>query len=744
MSQYHYPRINFSGDCIIDPATANNSWFLPLVIFDAIAVSHFLPPRIYLQDQYLNKGVTIEMVKQKLPPGCKIEEDTTTRWRGIKYFKILPIDNEEDFKEWVRVPLGESKLDKAYWPLYDLFWVPTNRTSLKGCVPGYWNYYGSMSYAFRDVKVSSVATGVRHQAEQLYGEGNILAAEEVKELLGAKLTMNVHPLDDSTNECVMVDHLPTMAMHTQLFTEKLSLHKGKKVFFSGHPLKGSLRMVNAFRVVNENMPFAGSGVFYSVIPLDQLDEDESSALLKIFKKYGDVRKKLKGIFIRQVLSEIEEFRTVDYRITGNIPNPAMGKLSGSISPWYEGEMKSWPGGRQLIGDAPYIVGKPPSFDAPVSMLTPCVFNIDHVNKVAQVDLLNNFPIRNKAESDDPLEPNPYKKNYYEAYDIGQLDFILEDPNDDKQKSGILVGTIHLSEKENPRQKCYDSGGMFLLPLNLPDEDYVKLDKWNLNVYGKNNAGAQVRVWKESPIIIMTDQAGIYCSEGDDPAKGYRSYTGEKEHCYLRIFNRGRAVEKPIDLSIIEIKMNISGSQKSEVLYRNAAYKDGDIVTFGTYEPLNAIYLFLPFKTTIVPPRCYPGAVIRTGFFINLKVLPMNDFGKYLDPTHPDYPTEVTFKVMYENVFKTFSLLSPTMIFHEERFENPFMAHELLKRTSHKNWDKSWYMPVTRDLSDNQLALIEKWAEKFDKKELRLLSAADEDSSGHHHNKHLKDSNYFIR
>ena len=745
MSHFNYPRINFSGNCFMDPATANNSWWIPLVIFDAIEIKHLLPPRIYLQDEYLMKGVTIESIQEKLPEGCFIKEDETTRLRGANFFEILPIKTETDFKEWARIPLGESDLDKDYWHLYELFWVPTNRSTLKGAVPGYWNYYGSMSYAYKGVRVSSVATGVKHQKEIIYEDSSENMPIDVREILDAKINMNRDPFDNSTNACVMVDHLPTMAMHTQLFVDNINLLKNEKLLMRGRPMKGSLRIINAFRVVNQNMPFAGSGVFYSVIKIDDLDEEDSTFIKRFFKKYGDSNKKLQGVFVRQIISEVEERRDVDYRITGSIPNPAYGKLSGSLTPWYDGDMLSWPKGRQLVGDAPYILGKNKSFDAPVSMMTPCVFNLNHDLNILQLDVLNNFPLQNKKESEEPIEPKPFTGNEYETYPLGQVEFNLEHPEENSDE-GFPIGTIDFSESTTPRDEMYKNGGMVNFALPLDGANAHVYDKWNLNAYATNNKGQRVRIWKESAIVIMTDQAALYCSRGDDPAKGYRSYTGVKEHCYLRMFERGKPLKKAIDVSVIEIKMNISGSQKSEDLHRITQYKDGDIVAFGTYEPLNAIYVFLPYKTTVLPPHPYPSLVVQTGFFINLKVLPMHHFGEYLDPTHPDYPKEVTFKVMYEKIFKTFSLLSPTMIFHEERFENPFMAFELVKRTSHDSWHVAGYMPATRDLSDDQLALIRKWAEKFQEKaiELKKDEQCGLESSHDNHHKHLGNTDYFVR
>lgn len=222
---------------------------------------------------------------------------------------------------------------------------------------------------------------------------------------------------------------------------------------------------------------------------------------------------------------------------------------------------------------------------------------------------------------------------------------------------------------------------------------------------------------ESPLVVVSDECGMYSNQGDEPSRGYRSYSGDKQQCIIRIFERGRPVNTPTDISFVEYKISCSGALRTESMFRSEEYVDGDTVTFDTAEPRNAIYLFLPFRTSTLPKHGYPASVIQTGFFVNLRVLPSHQFAPYLDSTNPEYPKAVTFEVLYEKLFKRFGLLAPTMNFHKDRFDNPAMAKELLRRMQPENWDKSWYMPATRDISNDQIELITMWARKFQAMEI---------------------------
>ena len=113
--------------------------------------------------------------------------------------------------------------------------------------------YGTMLYSYENVVVTSIAMGNDGHREIFAGETNL---EDVNQIVGADLTLDMNIHDRSTTSATMVDCLPTMAMYTQIFHDQLTLRCGDEVYMKGNPLKASLRWLNPFRVVNANMPFS--------------------------------------------------------------------------------------------------------------------------------------------------------------------------------------------------------------------------------------------------------------------------------------------------------------------------------------------------------------------------------------------------------------------------------------------------------------------------------------------------------
>jgi hypothetical protein len=190
-------------------------------------------------------------------------------------------------------------------------------------------------------------------------------------------------------------------------------------------------------------------------------------------------------------------------------------------------------------------------------------------------------------------------------------------------------------------------------------------------------------------------------------------------------------------------MVVSGSTKISEFYRTEKYKDGDQISFETNVPINALYLFKPFRTTQVPAHGYPAAIAQTGFFVNHRVLPRHDFSKFFDPSHTEYKEQVSFDELYEHVFQAFALLAPTMEFRESRYTNPSMAKELVRRTSLDYWHSSKFMPVSRDLSDDQVLLIRKWASQYMELDDNVTHDMNH-TSNDQHTDDLKNKNFFLK
>jgi hypothetical protein len=80
------------------------------------------------------------------------------------------------------------------------------------------------------------------------------------------------------------------------------------------------------------------------------------------------------------------------------------------------------------------------------------------------------------------------------------------------------------------------------------------------------------------------------------------------------------------------------------------------------------------------------------------------------------PSTITWQVVYDNVFKYYQAILPIMNavqpFTEANWSDPNWLARMAQVIDLKYWNTPRYMPVTRDLSANQRALLQAWAAKF--------------------------------
>ena len=80
---------------------------------------------------------------------------------------------------------------------------------------------------------------------------------------------------------------------------------------------------------------------------------------------------------------------------------------------------------------------------------------------------------------------------------------------------------------------------------------------------------------------------------------------------------------------------------------------------------------------------------------------------------------ITWQVVYENCFQLFQSLYPVMNaiipFTEANWSDPFILKKMLMLIDESNWNQPLYMPVTRDLSAQQIQLLTLWANQIIKK-----------------------------
>ncbi|NJM93659.1 MAG: hypothetical protein HC842_02425 [Cytophagales bacterium] len=215
-------------------------------------------------------------------------------------------------------------------------------------------------------------------------------------------------------------------------------------------------------------------------------------------------------------------------------------------------------------------------------------------------------------------------------------------------------------------------------------------------------------------MICTDTSALYLNQNEDPLQGYRSFSGtQKEACIFRVFNKGFSMPFTQTFYVYQYQVVDDSNGFSITRLDPINLADGSTYIYPN-SPISSIFYF---NSVDQAPSDWGSLATLTGF-VNLRVLPSQDYGRYLDPAHPQYPTPVTWEVIYQEVLQTYALLFPAMTevlpFTKENWDNGTMAAMMLQRVSLDLWTSSLFMPITRDMSNNQIALIQKWAEGFQK------------------------------
>jgi hypothetical protein len=687
MSQFDFPRINFSGQCTINPGTANNNLLLPLVTYDPIQARVILPPRVYLSPDLL--------LLHKLD-GLPIPENVILKYDDSQspYVEIEPVNDRAKYVEWVKTPLGESHLDKAYHELYQMVMSKRTQKPLMGSVPASWNYYGGMEFGFDGVKVRSVAIADSISGQRLITSNDSDCPADIAAVLDATIDMEN---ERGKNAAVMIDILPSLAMFSQVFCDSFQMKKNGSKLLKGKPLKGSLRFLNQTRIVNQEGVLGASGSFFSVIPVENLENAQASPILSLFQKYGQKDSSIKGVFIRYNLFEVQEDQAIDYQTWGAKANPAFATVVGSIAPWYEDDMKSITMGRQLVPEMPFLKQK---------KLASFVCQINTQLKTVSLDMLGSIPEHLVQQTPTPI---------YETYPLGELTLKLLE----KDNQEIEIGTFTISPQHFSREQLMLSGGM--IEISFKENHFLtveRLDSGFLALYrnAKSPEGA-IMLMKESEYMIASDQAGLYANQGQMD-EGYVSYGSKtkKEPCQIRVYQRGKPLTDNCTLTIMELKITGVGASASvKPFLVTEDFRDKQILSFPTDQAANAMYVFYPNPPPIISEDLV-AEIYRTGFFVSLRVLPKKDFGRYLDPSHEEYPTSVTFEVLYKELLQTFDLIFPTASlitpFTEPYFQKGrrFIQQRMLP----DNWAKASYMPSSRDMSEEQWRLFLRWLEGVDR------------------------------
>jgi len=701
MSQFDFPRINFHGTAKLDTATANNGNYEPqLTLFDQDRSLPYLPPRCYLtQNPNVNP-----------PPGVPVLTDHN----GNQYVPVLPI-NADNFQAWATTPLGSFSADAGFLAFY-------TQLGINGVKPGYWNYYGDLSMELQDVLVTGITVpGNSGGTVTFTPQNNAGCPPDLLELLGAELSFNLnYGTPNSRTNAFLCDVDSVGQMCTQIFCGTAGLYDSEgNAFFTGSSTKSTARWMNLSRVVNyaNSIPMGGSASFYSRI------EVESGS------KLGAAIKSLYGIevpylFMKLLIHEVYEVRNPNYSALPvkttidaqgnsiNIPkNPAIVSLSGSLTPWNPGDLCTAPLSRILkpvtslsLDTTNMINPIPMGATQPLGIWStvypaPAHFIYNSAHNLISIDLINTINEYGTAQGEFPSfagngDIQPFTA--FENYNYGDITFYFQPDNG----TAVSLGTITFAENYNMAQYLA-TGGVVDIPVAAADYTagyfFLTIDNQT--------------VMQEDQVYMTSDQQGMYAEQNQLSAGLYLVDGLPRIPFTLRVLQRGVPVAEsaPISVTLQCINMNNGATTQSQV-----TVYDGCNYTFPVDQDGCLTYVFADLTADLFPTIAKPttiAAFAMRAYLVVVRVLSANlALQSYTTNAIP-----LNWQIVFDNIFVLYKTLYPVMDLilpmTEQNWSDPTIQSMALNLTDEKNWALPMFMPVTRDMTTAQRALLQTWIQQ---------------------------------
>jgi len=747
MAQFDYPRINFHGKASTNVGTANNNDFMAsmgpagqvnpgIMLNDIIEVHAFIPPRLYvspLTQQALGDQYTFVKVMVGDYPIYYVAIDTV---------------NADNYYEWAKEPLGHSSVDESFVTLYktakdryDGQWneVPAaQQTTIyaKNLTPGEWNYNGGMEVTIEGADVQSIVTPPSDGSVNIFTPDDSTGCPEalVPYLKTKFSNCNLFNPLQATPMGSICDMNPSAPYSSQFFNDSLFLYDAANTaVMTGTPSKGMTRWINFNRVVNlPPSPMIASGAVYHAIPKE--DMGQGWFQLEAAFQAGGATDKVLGAFVRYSFYEVYEARVPDYDTELKPtpedkypPNPALLTIIGSITPWYEGDMKTAPMGR-LLNPSP---GNP--FDVtpqnavlemggnPVkpNAIAPAMFNLDTGSGMLSVDMGNS--LQENRLTPPPLQPsNKYKISTdpdldisYELTNVGQWDIRVGTAQTDH-----VIASVNIDNSTYTIDDYIKTGGMLDLPVSLSEiVDPKDPATTAFSLWGNNYKGDYVALMQESEYYVASDENCTYFDQGASGDVGLNQGTSPW-NIYLRVFQFGQPVAQSanLEMNMFAYALNpiFALSYDEAASQLNLPVYDGVQLTgFPTVDPMIYVNVFTPTTATPAPGN-FSGA---TEFYINTRVLRDPAFTQYYNQDGSPNADTLTFQALYDEVFQSYYMMFPGMTqvqslsYHNEaNWKQPWLAGALKQRVDLSNWMKTSYMPRSRTISSAQRKLIQSWVD----------------------------------
>lgn len=666
MSYFDFPRINFTGNVSINVGTVNNDDYSGVYIADGPG-----------------KGNPLRL------------SDTPTV-QAITYGQT-----DDEFIKWSQAPIPTSDINGA---------------STGNKIPGEWNYYGDMGVTFQNVNV----VGVNLLDGTLQTSGN--------PIIGTNVSFNN---DSGRSTALICDVNPEDVPSSQIFADVFSLRDSSgNALFQGKPSKAVTRWINFQRNVNLTASAGASGLFQSVIPISNFsDPGIQTMLTNLGMDINNLPGNLKGFMVRYTIYKtIPPITPDDYPdndtylqalvelYANQFPanqNPAISTVSGSIGLWYEDEMQSITMGRYLIPPASGSTFTTNPFrrnnGQGTFVLGPTVAKFYNNTNRLTLDVSNTFPDLYQKSSTNEVTNNKFDIGLYN----GNQNILLGVMNEgDTNPTTISV----LDYANTPLY--LNQGG--LLDITVPANLVSAVQSGSLVVMFEHqiNGNSGSILLQEIDYMIASDQACVFGEEGQTDNL-YRNDAPQPGTCTINVYYKGAPITSPVNLVMQEAitTPNNADTLLGTVITLEITPENNNKfpLTLDTAASGNRLYRFAlqnPSATesyALTPVTNYGGINLATDFYVNMRILPTDDYSAYID-SNGKAIKPIPWDYLYANVLRYYSLIFPAMVIRLPFIESVWQdsAAMIYERVDVANWDSVMYMPRTRDLSNARRQLMQAW------------------------------------
>lgn len=462
------------------------------------------------------------------------------------------------------------------------------------------------------------------------------------------------------NDAAMVDLDPEGTLGTQIFCGELSVRKSNGLRLVGGPSRMYSRFVSR-RNLGAGGFTAFSASWYSVVPPGPftVDRGASPAMASFAQAQQDGRGLFLAFCIYLLAPKVSQTQLAsDFALGIATRNPAFGKAIGTIGTWQPDEMTSIAVGRRMNA-ATSLLHNHGTFE-----LNPAVARVDSGRRVVTVDLLNSFP-----EVDESLE----------KVNIGPVRLALARTG---PRGTILteIGDVPYDRPAYERQSgLIDVPFDASLEMAIGDQQLVLIQTETDTI-----------VLAESDITIETDSRCIYLQEGS------------ATDVVIRMHVKGAA---PAASQVVQVRQFVTSNRTMSLASpSNAVVTLPGAIAIGTSGASN-LRIMATRPGTCVITLAVPSAPTNSReFFLNVRVLPLDNYDSVPD-------ADVTFDFVYQEVLRYYHLLFPAMSELLKLSDKDAVigrAQAILDRIDPARFEKSIYMPVSRDMSDGKRRLLERW------------------------------------